>query len=150
MGPLPKSGWKDEGAGLLTQLSSGPKITGTITDSMCPKADHSQMRMGPSYDACTLACVDVHGVTFVLYDDKNTYELSDQKTPQKVVGQKVKVIGTLDTKTKIIQVESITDRNLDSLAAAYMAVCAIFFVYHFTVARRVARLQDEITRISNA
>jgi len=62
----------------------------------------------------------------------------------------VKVVGTLDTSTKTIKVESITDKNLDSLTAAYMAVVAIFFVYYFTVARRVDRLQDEITRISNA
>jgi CcmD family protein len=38
-------------------------------------------------------------------------------------------------------------KNLDSLMAAYLAVWAIFFVYHFTVARRVARLQDEIARL---
>jgi len=38
-------------------------------------------------------------------------------------------------------------KNLDSLMAAYLAVWAIFFVYHFTIARRVARLQDEIARL---
>ena len=38
-------------------------------------------------------------------------------------------------------------KNLDSLVAAYLAVWAIFFVYHFTVARRVARLQEEIARL---
>jgi CcmD family protein len=41
-------------------------------------------------------------------------------------------------------------KNLDSLMAAYLAVWAIFFVYHFTVARRVARLQDEITRLKQS
>ena len=126
-------------------------FTGTITDSICAKADHSQMRMGPSDAACTLACVDAHGGMFVLYDGKNsTYPLSDQTTARKFAGQKVNVVGTLDTNTQIIQLESITDKNLDSLAAAYMAVFAIFFIYHFTVARRVDRLQDEITRITNA
>ena len=38
-------------------------------------------------------------------------------------------------------------KNLDSLVAAYLAVWEIFFVYHFTVARRVARLRDEIARL---
>ncbi len=39
-------------------------------------------------------------------------------------------------------------KNLDSLMARlYLAVWAIFFVYHFTVARRVARLQDEVARL---
>jgi hypothetical protein len=106
--------------------------------------------MGPSDAACTLACVDAHGAMFVLYDvNNNTYTLSDQTTARKFAGQKVKVFGTVDTSTKMIQVESITDKNLNSLAAAYMAVFAIFFVYYFTVARRVDRLQDEITRITN-
>jgi hypothetical protein len=83
-------------------------FAGTITDSMCPKGDHSQMQMGPTDAACTLACVDVHGAMYVLYDGKNTYTLSDQKTPEKFAGQKVKVTGTLDAKTKTIQVDSIT------------------------------------------
>ena len=38
-------------------------------------------------------------------------------------------------------------KNLDSVLAAYLAVWAIFFVYHFTVSRRVARLQDEVQRL---
>jgi hypothetical protein len=138
---------------LATMAIAAPQkqtFTGTITDSICTKADHSQMRMGPSDAACTLACVDAHGAMFVLYDvNNNTYTLSDQTTARKFAGQKVKVFGTVDTSTKMIQVESITDKNLNSLAAAYMAVFAIFFVYYFTVARRVDRLQDEITRITN-
>jgi hypothetical protein len=83
-------------------------FTGIITDDMCPKADHSQMQMGPTDAECAMACIDVHGAMYVLYDGKNVYTLSDQRTPQKFAGQKVKVIGTLDTKTKTIQVDSIT------------------------------------------
>jgi len=86
-------------------------FTGTITDDMCPKADHSQMQMGPTDAECAKACIDVHGAMYVLYDGKNAYTLSDQRTPEKFAGQKVKVIGTLDTKTKTIQVDSITAAN---------------------------------------
>ena len=92
-------------------LSAAPPkqtFTGTITDSMCPKADHSQMQMGPTDAACTKACVDVHGAAYVLYDGKNSYVLSDQKTPEKFAGQKVRVTGALDAKTKTIQVDSIS------------------------------------------
>jgi hypothetical protein len=92
-------------------LSAAPPkqtFTGTITDSMCSKADHSQMQMGPTDAACTLACVDVHGAMYVLYDGKNSYTLSDQKTPEKFAAKKVTVTGTLDAKTKTIQVDSIT------------------------------------------
>jgi hypothetical protein len=82
-------------------------FTGTITDSMCPTADHSQMRMGPTDAECTKACESIHGATYVLYDGMNVYELSDQKTPEKFAAKKVKVTGTLDAKTKTIQVDSI-------------------------------------------
>ena len=82
-------------------------FTGTITDSMCPDGDHSRMRMGATDAECTIACIDAHGAMYVLYDGKETYTLSDQKTPEKFAGQKVTVTGTLDTKTKTIQVDSI-------------------------------------------
>src|SRR6266849_10338132 len=57
-------------------------FTGTITDSMCANADHSQMRMGPTDAECTVACVSAHGATYVLYDGKEVYTLSDQRTPE--------------------------------------------------------------------
>jgi CcmD family protein len=40
--------------------------------------------------------------------------------------------------------------NLNSLMAAYLAVWAIFFVYQFTISRRMARLQDEVERMKGA
>jgi hypothetical protein len=83
-------------------------FTGTITDSMCPAGDHSQMRMGANDSECTIACVNAHGATYTLSDGKNAYNLSDQKTPQKFAGKKVNVSGVLDAKTKTIQVSSIT------------------------------------------
>ncbi|MSO81952.1 MAG: hypothetical protein EXQ53_01455 [Acidobacteria bacterium] len=83
-------------------------FTGTITDNMCATAGHAQMRMGPTDADCTIACVGAHGATYVLYDGKNVYALSDQKTPEKFAARNVRVIGTLDTKTKTIQVGSIT------------------------------------------
>ncbi len=90
-------------------LAAPPKQTfsGVVTDSMCEDGDHSHMRMGPTDAECTVACVNTHGATYVLYDGKNAYTLSDQKTPEKFAGKKVSVTGTLDAKTKIIQVDSI-------------------------------------------
>jgi Protein of unknown function (DUF5818) len=95
----------------VAALSAAPPkqtFTGTVTDSMCSKADHSQMQMGPTDAACTMACINVHGAAYVLYDGKDVYTLSDQRTPEKFAGQRVRVIGTLDTKTMTIQVDSIT------------------------------------------
>ena len=83
-------------------------FTGTITDSMCEKGDHSRMRMGPTDGECTVACVNAHGATYVLYDGKEVYELSDQQAPEKLAGKRVTVTGTLDTTTKTIRVDSIT------------------------------------------
>jgi hypothetical protein len=83
-------------------------FTGAITDDMCAQANHSGMRMGPTDAECTIACVRVHDASYVLYDGKEAYTLSDQQTPEKFAGQKVTVVGTLDAKTKTIQVDSIT------------------------------------------
>ena len=83
------------------------KFTGVITDSMCSSADHKGMRMGPTDAECTVACVLAHDALYVLYDGKEVYALSDQKTPEKLAGKKVTVKGRLDAKTKTIQVDSI-------------------------------------------
>ncbi|PYS35244.1 MAG: hypothetical protein DMG14_27490 [Acidobacteria bacterium] len=83
-------------------------FSGTITDSMCPIADHSRMRMGSTDAECAIACISAHGAMYVLYDGKEVYTLSDQQTPEKFAGKKVTVTGTLDATTKTIQVDSIT------------------------------------------
>ena len=84
-------------------------FTGTITDSICLKADHSKMQMGPTDAECVTACIREHDATYVLYDGRNVYSLSDQKTPEKFAAQKVTVKGELDARTKTIQVDSMTE-----------------------------------------
>ena len=96
---------------ILVALTAAPerqKFTGVITDSMCADADHSRMRMGPTDAECTLACHQEHDAQYVLYADKEIYTLSDQKAPEKFAGKKVTVTGTLDLRTKTIQVDSIS------------------------------------------
>ena len=83
-------------------------FTGVITDSMCSRTDHAQMRMGPTDAECTKACIKEHDASYMLFDGKESYTLSDQTTPEKFAGQKVTVTGTLDAKTKTIKVDSIT------------------------------------------
>lgn len=92
---------------VLAAAAAPQRFTGVITDSMCANGDHSRMKMGANDAECTVACVEAHGAQFVLYDGKETYTLSDQKTPEKFAGKKVTVTGTLDAKSKTIQVESI-------------------------------------------
>ena len=95
----------------LSSLSSAQgkqTFVGTITDDMCAKDGHASMRMGPTDAECTKACITAHGADYVLADGKNVYVLSDQKTPEKFAGMRVQITGTLDAKTRTIQVQSMT------------------------------------------
>jgi hypothetical protein len=94
----------------LAAAQTSQTFTGVITDDMCGRS-HAQMRMGPTDAECTTACIGAHGASFVLYDGKELYKLSDQKAPEKFAGQRVRITGTLDAKTKTIQVDSITAAN---------------------------------------
>ncbi|HEY6362723.1 MAG TPA: DUF5818 domain-containing protein [Vicinamibacterales bacterium] len=92
----------------LSAAQAPQTFTGIITDNMCAKGSHAQMRMGPTDADCVTACVRAHDATYVLSDGKEVYTLSDQRTPEKFAAQKVNVTGTLDAKTKTIKVDSIT------------------------------------------
>lgn len=92
----------------LSAVQREQTFTGVITDNICAKGGHSQMRMGPTDAECTIACISAHDAKYVLDTGKDIYTLSDQQAPEKYAAQKVIVKGTLDPKTKTIQVDSIT------------------------------------------
>ena len=79
---------------------------GTVTDTECANANHSQMRMGSTDAECTTACFFAHGAMYVLYDGNEVYALSDQQAPEEFAGRKVRVTGKLDAETKTIQMDS--------------------------------------------
>jgi hypothetical protein len=79
-------------------------MDGTITDSMCV-ANHKNMKMGPNAN-CVRSCVRA-GAKYVLWDGRNAYVLSDQKAAEPWAGMKVKVLSTLDAKTKEVHLISI-------------------------------------------
>jgi len=90
-------------AGAVLAFAAAPKtFTGVITDTMCGK-DHAMMGVKPD-SKCVLECVK-SGSKYALLEGSNVYELSDQKTPEKFAGQKVKVTGTLNG--NVLQVQSI-------------------------------------------
>src|ERR1700748_2290811 len=96
------------GIGLGAAIIAAPRrVTGVITDSECYDGDHSHMKMGPTNGECVIACVASHGASYVLYDGKESWTLSDQKTPEKFAGKRVTVTGTPNAKTMTIQVDSI-------------------------------------------
>ena len=82
-------------------------FTGTITDSVCDRGDHSNMRMGATDAECAVACAEEHDAAFVLYDGTDAYTLSDQQGARKFVARKVTVVGALDATTRKIAVTSI-------------------------------------------
>ena len=92
-------------AALMLAAPAKQTFTGVITDDMCANADHKAMNMGADAK-CVAECAKA-GAKYVLYDGKDAYKLSDQKTPEKFAAKKVTVTGTLDEKTKTIQVDSI-------------------------------------------
>jgi hypothetical protein len=91
----------------MTGAQKPQTFTGTISDDMCSRADHSQMRMGSTSAECANACVSAHGASYVLFDGKSTYTLAGRQPFEKFAGQRVRVVGGLDAKTATIQVESI-------------------------------------------
>ncbi len=85
-------------------------FAGVITDTMCG-ADHKHMGVEP-VDKCVRECVKHDKNTkYALLVGKDVYVLSDQQTPEKFAGQKVKVNGTLFEKTKILRVDKIEPAN---------------------------------------
>jgi hypothetical protein len=100
-------GWSLLAVAAVAVAPGKQTFTGIITDDICGKDGHARMRMGPTDAECVIACISAHGATYVLDDGKTVYTLSDQRTPEKFAAQKVRVIGTLDVKTRTIQVESI-------------------------------------------
>ena len=93
------------GALIAGAATNQQAFTGVITDSMCGK-DHAMMNVTPD-SKCVLGCVK-GGSKYALFDGKNTYVLSDQKTPEQFAGQKVRIGGTFYEKTKILKVDSIS------------------------------------------
>ena len=97
-------------AAVLATAAEQQTFVGVITDTMCG-ADHKGMGISPE-SKCVRDCVRLHqGVKYALWDGKNLYVLSDQKTPEAFAAQKVKVTGKLYEKTKILRVDKIEAAN---------------------------------------
>jgi len=90
---------------------------GEIADSQCALNVHSLTRshqemlksksMGGTSTSCALYCINYLGGNLVLTSRKHVYHLDDQNLAKKFIGQKVKMSGTLDSKTDTIHVGKI-------------------------------------------
>ena len=79
---------------------------GLVTDTMCAR-DHAAMKITPVHK-CVKDCVaDGKTYKYALLVGAKVYPLSDQETPAKFAGQKVKVTGQLYPKTGILRADRI-------------------------------------------
>jgi hypothetical protein len=96
----------------------GPKVfRGEVSDSQCALNVHSLTRshqemlksksMGGTSTSCSLYCIKNLGGEFVLAAGKTVYRLDKQDAVREFAGQKTKITGTLDPKTKTIHVEKV-------------------------------------------
>jgi hypothetical protein len=88
----------------LSGFAAAETFTGVITDTMCG-AKHNMMKDQPD-DKCIKMCTKGSS-EYALFDGLNVLKLSDQSKPAKFAAQKVKVIGTMDPKSKTIKVSAI-------------------------------------------
>ena len=116
-----KSGWKhsmrnhpSKGIVVAILASAAPLATAndglmdaTITDSLCA-ANHKSMRL--SCDETGVRSRIKAGAKYVLWDGRNAYVLSDQKAADQWAARKVKVLTTLDAKTRQVRIISIVAR----------------------------------------
>jgi hypothetical protein len=90
---------------------------GEVSDSQCALNVHSLTRshqemlksksMGGTSTSCSLYCIKNLGGEFVLAAGKTVYRLDKQDAVREFAGQKAKITGTLDPKTKTIHVEKV-------------------------------------------
>lgn len=107
-------------AGIALTAAAGPGasekvFSGEIADSQCALNVHSlsqshkeMMGMKPEIktDAeCVRFCVKERGGRYMLQTKTKVYKLDAQVLAEEWAGQKVKLAGTLDSKTNIIAVE---------------------------------------------
>ena len=86
---------------------------GEVSDSQCAMNVHSlthshqemlksKSLMGGTSAQCAMQCAKQMGGEFVLAAGKEVYRLDNQAEAEKFAGQRVKVSGSLDAKTKTI------------------------------------------------
>ena len=105
---------------LVSSLSASNVVRtfrGEISDSQCAMNVHSlthshqemlkSKSMGGTSAECARYCAKQMGGEFVLSAGKDVYRIDNQVEAEKLAGQRVKISGTLDAKTKAIHVVAI-------------------------------------------
>jgi hypothetical protein len=86
------------------------EFSGVITDTMCGAKPHASMMKDKSDDECVRICAR-GSFGYALLSGGSVMKLSDQKASAKYAGQKVRVTGTWDAKSKTLRMVSIAPEN---------------------------------------
>jgi hypothetical protein len=99
------------------QAGATKTFRGEVSDSQCAFNVHSLTRsheemlksksMGGTSRSCSQYCIEHLGGELVLSSGATVFRLDNQSAARQFVGQKAKVVGTLDPKTKTIHIVSI-------------------------------------------
>ena len=99
------------------QAGAVKTFRGEISDSQCALNVHSLTRshqemlksksMGGTSRSCAQYCIEHLGGELVLSSGATVFRLDNQNAAREYAGQKAKVVGTLDPKTKTVHVVSI-------------------------------------------
>ena len=99
------------------QAGAVKTFRGEVSDSQCALNVHSLTRsheemlksksMGGTSRSCSQYCIEHLGGELVLSSGATVFRLDNQSAARQYVGQKAKVVGTLDPKTKTVHVVSI-------------------------------------------
>ena len=105
----------------LAQAPGTRVFHGEVSDSQCAMNVHSLTRshqemlksksMGGTSNSCSVYCIEHLGGTLVLSAGKDVYRLDRPDLVHGFEGQKVKIAGTLDSKTNQIHVLKIELEN---------------------------------------
>jgi hypothetical protein len=99
------------------QAGAAKTLRGEISDSQCALNVHSLTRsheemlksksMGGTSRSCSQYCIEHLGGELVLSSGATVFRLDNQSAAREYAGQKAKVVGTLDPKTKTVHIVSI-------------------------------------------
>ena len=99
------------------QAGVSKTFRGEISDSQCALNVHSLTRsheemlksksMGGTSRSCSQYCIEHLGGELVLSSGATVFRLDNQSAAREYAGQKAKVVGTLDPKTKTVHIVSI-------------------------------------------
>ena len=91
---------------VLSFAEGSRTYVGVITDTMCA-GDHTAMKVAPDAKCVTDCVRDGKTFKYALLEGTRVYKLSDQETPARFAGRKVRITGVLYPKTNILKVERI-------------------------------------------